>query len=167
MRGSFAGEVRKIIAGSLGEISISEIADRLGIALPKTKKRLYTTIRDLLRAGEIERRGEGVYAWKGKARKPDRREVMWRILRARRFVTVEDLQEMAGVSRDYAREWLRMILKKEIVRKERSGYRLVSDPVEMPENTEKTEKLRDLRKRMAQAAALLRQAAQTLEGSDR
>lgn len=167
MRGSFAGEVRKIIAGTLGEISISEISDRLGIALPKTKKRLYTTIRDLLRAGEIERRREGVYAWKEKARKPERREVMWRLLRARIIVTVEDLQEMAGVSREYAEEWLRMLVKKEIVRKTGKIYRLLSAPVEMPENTEKAGQLRDLRKRMAEAAAMLRKAVQTLEGSDR
>ncbi len=167
MRGSFAGEVRKVIAGTLGEISISEIADRLGIALPKTRKRLHTTIRDLLRAGEIERRGEGVYAWKEKARKTERREVMWRLLRARVFVTVEDLQEMAGVSREYAEEWIRMLVKKEIVRKTGKAYRLVSDPVEMPENTEKAGQLRDLRKRMAEAAALLRKAVQTLEGPDR
>jgi DNA-binding IclR family transcriptional regulator len=166
MQESFAGKVRQVIMGTPGEFTVNEISERLGIALPKSRKRLHTALRDLRRAGEIERRREGVYALAAMrpSRKPQRREVMWRILRARRAVSVADLQELAGVSRNYAEEWLRMLLRKGVVTRDGGSFRIVSDPVAMPENTEKAAALRDIRKRQAEALALMRRAVDILEG---
>ena len=60
---------------------------------------------------------------------------MWRILQSRKVVTYDDLQELAGVSRSYAQEWMATLIKRNVVKKTDSGkYRLVchETPV-MPE----------------------------------
>jgi hypothetical protein len=81
---------------------------------------------------------------------------MWRVLRAKRTVTVEDLLMMAGAAGSYAREWLGMLEARGVVRKAGQKYVLIKDHVEMPENDAKAERLRALRARMKGAIADLR-----------
>ncbi|MBA3012941.1 MAG: hypothetical protein KKF12_18525 [Proteobacteria bacterium] len=65
--------------------------------------------------------------------------IMWRLLRSRKVVTYEDLQELAGASRSYAQEWMATLIKREVVRKLSKGrYQLINDaapeipPKELP-----------------------------------
>ena len=88
----------------------------------------------------------GVYNYRGKqGGKPEIQEVMWRLLRSRRTVTVEDLQEMAEAEESYVLEWLRMLIRRGIVRESGGSYQMIKDTVEMPRNDEKAERLRRLR----------------------
>lgn len=58
--------------------------------------------------------------------KPRLKTVMWRLLQSRKVVTYDDLQELAGVSRCYAQEWMATLIKRGIVRKLSKGrYQLI------------------------------------------
>jgi len=152
MRNSFADKIRKTVEKLDTDhtgITARAIFDDLGISLSETKSRAYSTLRDLTRSGEVERIGRGIYRWRGKKKgKPEIRKIMWRILRARRNITVEDLMELAGASEAYAREWLQMLDRREIVKHMGRGrYRLINDTVTMPDDREKALKLRMIRQR--------------------
>ena len=192
MRDSFADKVRKTMEqlGAGGTIALDErqglalderqglalderqglvtaeaIFDALGVALKKSKDRTRTALRDLKRSGEIESAGRGVYRWLGKKRpEPEIKIAMWKLLRARRVVTISDLRELAGASEAYAAEWLRTLAKRGIVRKIRKAnpatYQLTKDTVELPspsgqglpDFTDNAMKLRELRKRRKEEA---------------
>ena len=108
---------------------------------------------ELTQAGRLRRVDKGTYEPPEGPRTPDKQECMWRILRMRRTLTADDLQEMAGVSRDYALEWLRLCVKQGLAEKtqrpnEQAHWRLVAAvEAEQPVNSEKAEKLRALRRR--------------------
>jgi|GEM_PF-604794 len=148
-----------------GLVTAEAIFDALGVALKKSKDRTRTALRDLKRSGEIESAGRGVYRWLGKKRpEPEIKIAMWKLLRARRVVTISDLRELAGASEAYAAEWLRTLAKRGIVRKIRKAnpatYQLTKDTVELPspsgqglpDFTDNAMKLRELRKRRKEEA---------------
>lgn len=63
-----------------------------------------------------------------KSEKPRLKTIMWRLLQSRKVVTYDDLQELAGVSRSYAQEWMSTLIKREIVRKLSKGrFQLMGD----------------------------------------
>lgn len=73
-------------------------------------------------------------------------EIMWRFLRARKKVTIDDLIEISGAGERYIKEWLQMLVRREIVRKYKNGnYLMIKDPVEMPRNESKAKRLRRIR----------------------
>jgi hypothetical protein len=110
-------------------------------------------MRDLLRSGEAARISEGEYRWAARKEPVQLRQKMWSILRARRVVSVEDLMELTGASRGYARQWTTMLEGHEVVRRLEDGrVQLVSDPVAMPTDGTKAEKLKAIRVRNALAA---------------
>jgi DNA-binding transcriptional ArsR family regulator len=168
MRDSFADKVRKtmeqlgggdtlVLDERQGLVTAEAIFDALGVALKKSKDRTRTALRDLKRSGEIESAGRGVYRWLGKKRpEPEIKIAMWKLLRARRVVTISDLRELAGASEAYAAEWLRTLAKRGIVRKIRKAnpatYQLAKDTVELPDLTDNAMKLRELRKRRKEEA---------------
>jgi DNA-binding IscR family transcriptional regulator len=84
---------------------------------------------------------------------------MWKVLRARGAVQVSDLVELAGVSADYAREYLRDLEKAGHVRRlsaprgHEAGYRLVSTQVSAPVLTRNADKCRRLRAEKKPAGA--------------
>ena len=130
------------------EVSIAlQLGDRL------SHKRLCNTMSELTQAGRLRRVDKGTYEPPEGPRTPDKQECMWRILRMRRTLTADDLQEMAGVSRDYALEWLRLCVKQGLAEKtqrpnEPAHWRLVAAvEAEQPVNSEKAERLRALRRR--------------------
>jgi len=179
MKRNFANEIRtaiKALGKDRRKITISEIAAKLDLVSGKDKLPLYSTLRDLRRSGEIERVVSGTYRWTGKKNgKPQVQEVMWRILRMRKVVTKEDLQELAGASRNYAKEWLNMLVRREVARKLSGGrYQLISDAVEMPVNIEKAEKLymlymkrkREAIKAVAEVSLAMRKADSALEKAE-
>jgi hypothetical protein len=146
MKKTFAGKVRTIIQGTLGPITTKEIALRLDLVSDKEKQPLYQTLRDFVSNGEIEKIRKGVFRYKGKQVPAQFQEIMWRVLRSRRKVTVDDLIEISSAGRPYVREWLQMLVRREIVRKHANGtYLMIKDPVDMPRNEDKAAKLRRIR----------------------
>jgi DNA-binding transcriptional regulator GbsR (MarR family) len=86
---------------------------------------------------------------------------MWRLFKMRRRVTVDDLMEMADVSRDYAVEWLRVLVKREVARKLQEPGKtglwvLVNENVEMPQDEDKAQRLRDIRMKKKKVLARLK-----------
>jgi len=159
-KSSFANKIRTAIheltaAGT--ECSTTNISHQAFIQKPEDHKRMLGVLCDFRKAGELERVSLGVYALTNRKKPEEKRQVMWRVLRMRRLVTIDDLVEMAGVHRDYAGEWLRTLEKQGVVRIGTNGAaRLIKDSLEMPEVTDNAEKLRALRekKKKALSAAL-------------
>ena len=167
MKETFAGRLRDA-ARSLGRagstFTVKDLGHAMGIKTYAEHDTIRSALRDFLRRGEMVRTAPGVFRYQERPTvKPQIRERMWRILRARRRVTVEDLQELAGASRSYAEEWLRMLTKRAVVRKCGGGvFRMVEDPVAMLSNDEKAEQLRELRARKKAALAALEKAEVSL-----
>ena len=151
---SFAGKIRKTVLEK-GPLRFCEIADYLDLSTPKERSRISATLHDLLKAGHIRRLEKGVYgppAPGATQPRQEKRNIMWRVLRAKQVVTAADLEEMAEVSQAYALEWLRGLVKLEVVRALENGrYRLVKDTVRMPDLTDNAQKLRALRARQKAA----------------
>lgn len=60
-----------------------------------------------------------------KGKKFKLKTIMWRLLKSRKVVSYDDLQELAGVSRSYAQEWMATLVRRKVVKKLDSGkYRL-------------------------------------------
>ena len=163
MAKTFADKVRNICQrlGRGGrEFTISDVAVELDLVFKKDKRPLYLTLKDFRKTGEVERVGEGIYLYKGRNSQPvEIQRRMWRILRVRKKVTVADLQELADASAEYAREWLRNLMRNGVVKRKQLPdntciYRLVKDPVEMPRNVKKADKLRLIRKKKKEALAI-------------
>ena len=160
MRETFAGRVRaaieKVTAGGRNEFSTDDLVVEANIKTFKEKKRLSDPLRYMVAKGELERVGRGRYRVPGADRQldpPKKSEAMWRILRAQKVVTVSDLMQLACVSKDYAKQWLSMLVGRQIARNEAGPglvgrYRLISDPGPTPPaDAEKAAKLRELRRR--------------------
>ncbi len=145
-------------------VSISEIMEYLKPKNSRDKNQIHNALGDLRRASkELTSVRRGVYRYHPK-KKSYTRTKMWRILRARKKVTVEDLQELAGASRFYAAEWLGTLLKKGIVRKNKAGlYLLIDDVVIEPIDTARNEKLKAWRKQKKRLTQMLEKAVKTIE----
>ncbi len=96
-------------------------------------------------------------------KEPIKRDRMWSIIRMRGTVTAADLEELCEVSQAYAKEYLRLLESRGILRRlprqaqQPCKYQLLKrDLVTPPNDTLKAEKLRALRlkKKLAAAAAL-------------
>ena len=151
-RTGLAGRTREAlrIIGIMGrEVAASALAVELDMVADKEKQILYRVLRDFVKAGEITRVRRGVYIVNARKKAPQLQEIMWRVLRARRTVVVDDLVELSGASRTYAAEWIQALVRQKVVEKIRIGrlrkYRLISDPVIMPANKENREKLCKIR----------------------
>ncbi len=154
-KGSFANIVRELLQAK-GRASVAELVTAIVTASPeqvhgrKVRPMVQAVMRDLLRSGEAARVAEGEYRWAARKEPVQLRQKMWSILRSRRVVSIEDLMELTGASRGYARQWSTMLEGHELVRRLEDGrIQLVSDPVLMPEDTNKAEKLRAIRVRKA------------------
>jgi transposase len=158
-----------ICAENGGEATTDQVSIRMQAGDRTSHKRVLNILSDLLRQGRLSRVRQGVYGPPTGAPPPAQlAEVMWRILRMRRRVTVEDLVEMAGASRKYAMEWLRMLVKREVVVKHqltggKAFWQLVNDQLEPPANTDKAASLRALRrKRKTNALKMIEEAKRAL-----
>ena len=135
-------------------VTRQDLGDRLGIQTRREMRKVDEAVKALVKSGDLESQGNGVYRWTGQPIKPSKQEVMWRYLRARRAATAEELQEVAEAAPDYVREWLRLLVKQKLVRREGEIYRLVQDPgPEPPRNEGKAERLRRLREQKKAALA--------------
>jgi hypothetical protein len=164
-----------------GEVSVDELSIALHLTTRKDHKRMLNTLSDLVKSGRAVRVRQGVYTWSTQDKEPDKREVMWRTIRMRRNVTIADLQEFAGVSHDYAKEWLGMLVRRGIAMRcdseahenLPSHWALLKNDAEMPVDTDKAAKLRNIRLKKKKIVARLdsigsalgevRQILQTME----
>lgn len=138
------------------EITAAEVAVNMAMICNKEKQKLYRIFQDFIKSGEITRIRPGVYTYNDRNQSPQLQQIMWRCLRAKKTVIIDDLIEISGASREYAAEWIYMLVRREIVEKIRLGsarkYRLISDPVIMPVNEANRKKLRRLRKQKKREA---------------
>ena len=158
MKETFTGRVRAA-AEELGvrqkwKFTLNQLYDQVDVRAYKERRQVRLVVADLVKAGEFERMGEGIYSMlRLPPGKPQIQEVMWRVLRARRTVTVADMEELAGASPLYAKEWLFMLARRKIVRNLKNGnWQMVTDPgPTVPLNDEKAERLRNLRAKKKEA----------------
>ncbi|MFA7174799.1 MAG: hypothetical protein WC340_15595 [Kiritimatiellia bacterium] len=141
----------KIAGENGGEATAVDISAEMFTQNRAQHKKVLNILGEHARAHRLTRIRQGVY---GPAvpvvGQVEKREVMWNVLQMRRRVTVEDLMEMAAVSAVYAKEWLRMLVAAEIVKKHQmlgkvGVWMLVNAQAEMPENAKKARALRELR----------------------
>jgi predicted transcriptional regulator of viral defense system len=154
MKETFAGKVRSVMSSKTQagqqEITVQEIARVLDLVSDADKKPLYSALSDFVKSGEVKLVSPGIYAYLGRNKHPDIRSAMWSILRMRKVVTVNDLQEMAGASKEYAEEFVNMLRRRGVVEKmTRKGacavYRMTDDiGPQTPEDTAKIERLRSI-----------------------
>lgn len=153
-----------------GEVTTTAIFHHLGLQTRVAEKKALTALSDLFRAGRVLRVRAAVYTIPvGNCLTVPLQERMWRVLRMRRAVTVADLQELAGAAKDYAEDWLRMLHKREVVRRDDqpnnrpSVWTLINDTVEMPIDEAKADRLREMRAKRKLALHSLDQAATAIE----
>lgn len=155
--------VRAAARGYGGTFSYGDLGDKLGLITRSDLSRVKCAVRDLLKSGEMVRVRPGMFNWQGKnPGLPNLKEIMWRVLRARKVVTVPDLMELAGATEDYAGEFLRRLGKQGVIQ-EIAGlrgiwvrFRLVDDPgPELPKDEAKADYLRDRRAKHRAALAAL------------
>jgi hypothetical protein len=142
-------EAMRVLGAGGRKVTNPELAIKLDMVFDKEKQVLYRALRDFIKSGEVEKISRGVYKYTGKTSEPQLRQIMWRALRARRTVTVDDIVELSGASREYTKNWLRMLVSREIVRRTRAGndwkYQLINDPVIMPKDELKAKKAATIR----------------------
>ncbi|MGO9018742.1 MAG: hypothetical protein ACLQVJ_10385 [Syntrophobacteraceae bacterium] len=153
----------------------SEMAEKLGLQTYEEKERVYDVLSYLVRVQELHRVSKGVYSYKGKLdQKLSKQKIMWNYFRMRMkcgaSVTIEELQAAAKVSADYAREWLNFLVRAGFAKDHENGrFQLLKDPVEMPVDAKKAQRLRDLRKskreEVIRIVEEIRRAFSRLEGA--
>jgi len=150
-------KIREVLAGwGPGEINLDEIGERLGIQTRVDRERIRNALAELAKRGEVEKVGVNLYQRREReAGQPTKWEVMWRVVRARRQATVTDLMELAGVQRDYAREFLRALVKRGVLVQAGETYRLAAEQVEAPRHEAKAAYLRRYREAKKKALAAL------------
>lgn len=153
----------------LGQVELGDISNALMVQTTVAHKRVANALRELRKQGLVMRVRQGVYALAKSTGHQELREVMWRLLRMRRRVTVDDLMEMSGAGVEYARDWLRMLENLGVVKKISQGaasnprvWQLIKDTVEMPVDAENAARLRELRKKKKQQALADIAAAQLI-----
>lgn len=166
----YADTVRKQLKriGADGrEVANKELAAALDLVSDADKRSMYRVLADLRKQNEIRRVRPGVYVYLGRPGNDELRQKLWRVFRRLRTVTVDDLVELTGASEGYAKEFLRMLVKRDVARRiddpkrqDKSKYQMVSDPVKMPEDQEKARYLRKLRKQKKREALAALQAAE-------
>lgn len=172
-RMTFADRVREAVQGYRGqEFSVHELADKMSLN-QKQKKQAYNILHHMVtRDDEAVKVRPGVYRYTGRKRLP-LEQVAWRLLRARKRMTVPDLVELAGMKASYARSWFKMLEKRGIVKMVGGGghyngadpkiWQLVRDTVEMPANTQMLEKHRILKAKRQKAIAKIDMAQKAID----
>ncbi len=169
---------QRLAAEKSGPIELMAVARELDLPLNVHRRKLYVAMRDFIRRGEVERIKPGLYRYIGlTSHAGEIQRKMWRLIRARKSdgVTYQDLVELCGASPNYAREYLRMLTKRGVLKRidrRRAGnlpslFRLINDPgPAFQANLEKAAKLRRLRRqaleRIDAAFAAVLEARQAL-----
>jgi hypothetical protein len=155
MKNTMAQRIREVIRQHFPatEFTAADIAEYVDAVSKADKKPIYSFLRDAVRRGELLRESDGGYrlAAQSEIRPAVIQRKMWSLLRSMRLVTIADMVALAGASEGYAKEFLLLLARQEIVRRidqpnnAPSKWQLIADPVKMPRNIEKAEKLRAIR----------------------
>ncbi len=154
-------QIRNILRIELAnkeQIEYREIALRLDYVTDREKQKMYAALRGFIRRGEVEHIGRGLirYAWdrKKEVRPADKTRCMNRFIRANRreSIMVDDLVANCNVTAGTAKNHLRLLVRKEIMRRidvpgnKPSKYRMIKDPgPKMIKNEEKAASMRRIR----------------------
>lgn len=158
---SFAEKIRTA-AKKLGQsFTFPDLSNAANLRSSAEEKKMKSTMKDFINRGEMARIAPGEYRYVGRQKDKaeiEKRRVMWSLLKMRRIVSVEDLQELAGVSKDYALEWLLSLVKNEAARKITPAnptlpcrWQLIKDVDVMPEDEARKKKYRDIRRKNKEA----------------
>ena len=168
----FAKQIRQAFIALSAEgrlVHVKDIAIHLDMITDKEKQRLYRAVKDFKRRGEVEMFRPGVYHYQGREdTKRSLLEAMHAVVRMKKTVSIADLQELAGASYEYAKEFLGAMKRRGVVQRVvRPGgsvvFRLVNDlGPEPPEMSEKAAKLKRIREEKKKALDMIDQAASTL-----
>ena len=157
----------KILGADGREVTNKELAVALDLVSDKEKRGMYRVMSDLRKQNEIRRVRPGVHVYLRKPGDDELRQKLWRVFRRLRTVTTDDLIELTGASEGYAKEFLRMLVKRDVARRiddpkrqDKSKYQMINDPVKMPEDEEKARRLRKLRRQKRREVLAALQAAE-------
>ncbi|MCP4111697.1 MAG: hypothetical protein GY749_40270 [Desulfobacteraceae bacterium] len=126
-----------------GVVSASEIADALDLVTKKDKEPMWVAIKLLRNKGVLKQVERGRYEIRDrKWKKITKKEKMWKLVRSRKVVTAEDLQELAGTSYQYAYDWLKAMVRLGAVKREKNRYTLVVNTVKQPVDEKQRESSR-------------------------
>jgi hypothetical protein len=140
--------------GAGGTFSLTDLGAAMGVQTHKEQAVVRKVASELARGGELARVKPGFYNWAVRPQgQPEKQEIMWRALRARKVVDLFYLQEVSGASRDYCDEFLRRLRHQGVIEEIRGAdkkigdtfyvqFRLVSDQMEMPRDETKATALR-------------------------
>lgn len=139
-----------LVEQNCGEASTDEISKALHVMTRLGHKRLLNTLSELNLAGRITRTGRACYGKPVNTPPRDKREVMWSLLQMRRRINIVTLMEMADVSQCYAKEFLNWLTRQGLAKKQQQPGRpaiwtATGEHQPLPLNTEKAEKLRNIR----------------------
>ncbi len=180
-RNSFAGKVLSAIKtldeGRTGFRAADLIAP-LNIKTRDLARKISVALGDHCRAGRLVKIETGLFRLpQGDEKRtlcpagPTIKDRMWAILRSRGTVTVADLQELASARAAYAKEFLRMLTRREIVRELKqpgnkpAKYQFIKPEMVLPPlDDKKADRLKALRaKKKLAGIEALRQAGRALD----
>lgn len=156
----------KILGAGGREVTNKELAEALDLVSDKGKRSMYRVLSDLRKQNEVRRVRPGVYVCLGKTGDDELRQKLWRVIRRLRTVTIDDLMELTGASECYAKEFVQMLVRREVARRidgphrKKAKYQMIKDPVTLPENQEKIQSRRKLRRQKKREALAALQAAE-------
>lgn len=93
----YAQRVRQI-AIELGEFTVDDLAERVGVYTYKERERFRVTIRELKIRKEIILLGPDLYSYQGKPGPLTKVAKMWRAMRIKEYFTPRDIMKLSGAS---------------------------------------------------------------------
>jgi len=136
-----------------GEVTCGDVSSALFMQTRVDHKRVLNTLSDLSRNGRLQRVRQGVYGPVSRDGQLEKREIMYRMLRMQKRMTVDAMMESVdGVSRTYVKEFFRFLARVGWVRSIQSGnnpsiYVLIKNTLEIPVDEDKAAKLREIRRK--------------------
>ncbi|BBO78599.1 hypothetical protein DSCW_60160 [Desulfosarcina widdelii] len=178
MAKTFAQQIRDIMRIDLKDretFTYDDIALRLDMVSGGERRRLYKAMLDFLKRGEVVRIKPGLLSYRDReyeVRPADKTRCMFKLIRANRSgsVTINDLVANCRVTKSTAREYLRVLVKRGVLRRiERPGlapakFMMIHDPgPNLLRNEANAEKLKRLREAKALAEEALSSVRESLD----
>jgi exosome complex RNA-binding protein Csl4 len=183
---SFAKDVLnktlELAEGGNGEATCGDVSSALFMQTRVDHKRVLNTLSELSRKGKLNRVRQGVYGPVLRVGQLEKREIMYRMLRMEKRMTVDGMMEsVSGVSRGYVKEFFNFLARVGWVRRVESKntaiFILIKNSVEMPVDEEKAARLRKIRRLKKEQIArkldqiddnsrLIRNILETMEDGD-
>ena len=171
MRVSFTEKVRQAAQRlkKRGEepFGTGDVGHEMFIQTREDHKKMLNAVYELRKQDEIISVARGRYEYVPKSTR-QLKDKLWRVVRAKRKFTLDDLVELTGAKRIYCKEFVALLIRRGIVRKITSPgvlavYRMIEDPgPELEPDRDKADKLREIRERRKEWEAALAAAEQQL-----